>query len=269
MPAASLPRGWETRPPSPLRATSWENEAWGGGGERAEFGDVCGETGTRELGVGRKKDCSPIGDRWFGGAASESYNILRSNCTGLPPRSPLSPNLAQPAVPSAWPAWVVLMLSAAESPAILASIAQPALYMISHGLCFVVHAQGPSLSACVPQMFVSERASQKSEVHGPPQGFTSVALHKRWEGQRESAQGSRLGHALPPSGPCVCARAVCLGPRGGVSRTAGADVRSRGSARHPSPPVAAGGSDVARYLTLPRDPLQTRLSPPLPHSREW
>lgn len=188
--------------------------------------------------MGRGKGCpSALGGHWFGDAASESYHILRSSCAGLPPRSPRCPRLPQTATPSAWPPPVVLTVSALLS--LLSSLGIYGSTSSVHdlSLCFVIHAQGSLLSACVPQVLVSEPASQKSEVHDPPQGFAMGGLAQEVGGPVWGCPGvrglhgprSRVRLSLSQAPVRVHAR-MWLGFRGSVSRTAVADVQIRGSA---------------------------------------
>lgn len=102
MPAASA-LGAETRLPSSLLATSWENQAQWGRGQKAQ-GDGAEETSGGSLGVGKGKGCPyATGSHWFGDTTSKSYCILRSSCSGILSR--LGPVFApiplQTAIPSA------------------------------------------------------------------------------------------------------------------------------------------------------------------------
>lgn len=70
---------------------------------------------------------------------------------------------------------------------------------------------------------------------------------------QRSSWALQLGKVFPHHRAyCVC---VCVWDSGqGVPRSAVTDVRIQGSVQYPSPPVAAGDNDAARFLTLPRDP---------------
>ena len=164
----------------------------------------------------------------------------------------------------------------------LASMAQPSLCLTCHSPCFVVHAQGPSLSACVPRMFVSEMhpGRLRSETS---RGLRWPALHSGWGLGRYAGSGCPsprpvhmvlcvCDHALHEH-VCMCKRVcacvvctcacVCLG-FGGLSPEQLCQVWIQGSAQHPPPPV--GGRGAARYLVPPRDPLpvlQSQVSAPL------
>lgn len=190
--------------------------------------------------MGRRKGCpSALGGHWFGDAASESYHILKSSCAGLPPRSPHCPRLPQAATPSAWPA-----SSGADGACSAESPASLGIY----GSASSVHDLSVSALSSTPKVPSSQPASLRClSLNLHPRSLRSmtlpsvlrrVALHKRWEDQCGGVQGSEVfmglaaGSGFPSLRPlCVYTHArMWLGFRGGVSRTAVADVQIRGSA---------------------------------------
>lgn len=197
-----------------------------------------------------------------------------------PTTSPGAAALASPQDPLAVPAFhrlprpllglppVVLMVSA-----LLSLLSSLGIY----GSTSSVHDLSVSALSSMPKVPYSQPVSRRClslSLHSRSLRYMTLPKVLRWEEQCGVAQGSevftglRLGQAFTLSGPCACARTSMVRGQGRRLQNSCGRCADSGSSLTPITSSSCRWQGCSQG-PWKRDPRQTQLSPPPPHSSEW